>query len=141
MHADEEQVRWAAGQAKTLLAPLGMRWLHVQGVVEKAYQVSGILCEAERPYLVAAAYLHDVGYAPSLQRTGFHPLDGAYYLQSLGYDRLSSLVAHPSEARFEAQLRGLSSELDMFPHECTTLADTLTYCDLTTSSTGESVSG
>ena len=140
MHADEELVRWAAGQAKTLLAPLGMRWLHVQGVVEKAYQVSGILCEAERPYLVAAAYLHNVGYAPSLQRTGFHPLDGAYYLQSLRYERLASLVAHHSEARFEAQLRRGSSELDLFPRERTALADALTYSDLTASSTGEGVS-
>jgi hypothetical protein len=37
-----------------------------------------------------AAYLHDVGYAPDLVTTGFHLLDGARYLRSLGAgDRLS----------------------------------------------------
>jgi hypothetical protein len=27
--------------------------------------------------LVAAAWLHDIGYAPELAKTGFHPLDGS----------------------------------------------------------------
>jgi hypothetical protein len=30
--------------------------------------------------LVSAALLHDIGYAPDLAMTGFHPLDGARYL-------------------------------------------------------------
>jgi hypothetical protein len=31
---------------------------------------------ADRPVLIAAAWLHDIGYAPGLPETGFHPLDG-----------------------------------------------------------------
>ena len=34
--------------------------------------------------LVAAAVLHDVGYAPTVALTGFHPLDDARYLAGLG---------------------------------------------------------
>jgi HD superfamily phosphodiesterase len=44
--------------------------------------------------LLAAALLHDVGYAPDIAHTGFHPLDGAWYLREVGApDRLTALVA------------------------------------------------
>jgi hypothetical protein len=68
---------WAAGYAEELLAPLGDRWAHVQGVVRQAQEVAAILPTEEREVLVAAAYLHDLGYAPALVETGFHALDGA----------------------------------------------------------------
>jgi HD domain len=132
-------LQWSSDQARSLLEPLGTRWLHVQGVVERAYQVSQILSEDERPSLIAAAYLHDVGYAPSLRKTGFHPLDGAFYLRSLGQERLASLIAYHSESQYEAQLRGLLSALERFPREHSLLADALTYCDLTTNATGKQV--
>src|SRR5260221_1150239 len=103
---DVSLVSWAAEQAASLLAPLGDRWLHVQGVVETARWVGEVLDEEDRSYLIAAAYVHDIGYAPSLMKTGFHPLDGARYIRSLGYERLACLVAYHSEARLEAQLRG-----------------------------------
>jgi hypothetical protein len=48
---------WAAGYAEELLAPLGDRWAHVQGVVRQAQEVSAILPAEEREVLVAAAYL------------------------------------------------------------------------------------
>ena len=135
----ENLVQWAEEQASTLLSPLGNRWLHVQGVAEKARSVSKAFSENDGTYLVAAAYLHDIGYAPSLKKTGFHPLDGACYLQSCGQGHLASLVAHHSEAQFEAHLRGLLSELDSFPRQCTPLSDALTYCDITTSPTGRDI--
>ena len=140
MKVDGDLVTWAAEQATLLLSPLGDRWLHVQGVVECAKQIAEVLGEEDRSFLIAAAYLHDIGYAPSLRKTGFHPLDGAYYIRSFGYERLACLVAHHSEARFEAQLRGCVSELDQFPRERSATADALTYCDLTTGSKGEHVS-
>src|SRR5215469_10024113 len=140
MTVDDELIQWAADLASSLLPPLGDRWLHVQGVLKCACQVREILPEDDRKYLLAAAYLHDIGYAPSLHQTGFHPLDGALYLRSLGYERLASLVAHHSEARFEAQLRGYASALEVFPRERSAVADALTYCDLTTGSLGEQVS-
>ena len=67
-----------------------------------------------------------------LSRTDFHPLDGANYLLSHNQQRLASLVAYHSEAQFEAQLRGLTAELDQIPHEYSAIADSLTYCDMTT---------
>src|SRR5436305_486667 len=38
----------------------------------------------DREVLIAAAYLHDVGYSALLVQSRFHPLDGARYLRRLG---------------------------------------------------------
>ncbi len=132
-------IEWAAEQAATLLSPLGDRWLHVQGVAEKARSISKAFNGNNVTYLIAAAYLHDIGYAPSLKKTGFHPIDGACYLRSHRKIRLASLVAHHSEAQFEAHLRGLLLELDTFPRQCSSISDALTYCDITTSPTGRAI--
>ncbi len=128
---------WAEEQAEALLSDLGDRWKHVRGVAERARQVGAILDAHERPYLIAAAYLHDVGYAPALQRTGLHQLDGAHWLRSLGQERLARLVAHHSEARFELHLRGVGDGLATYEREESPTTDALTYCDLTTGPTGQ----
>ena len=133
-------VNQVAHCAEQILAPLGNRWLHVRGVAERACQISRAFDTSDSTDLVVAAYLHDIGYAPALKNTGFHPLDGASYVRSLGYERLASLVAHHSEARFEARLRGLEDALNAFPRECSAVADALTYCDQTIGPTGNTVS-
>jgi|ERR1019366_548583 hypothetical protein len=138
--ANDPTIKWALEQASSLLSPLGNRWLHVQGVVRQAQWVSKIFDKDNQVMLIAAAYLHDIGYAPQLQKIGFHPLDGAYFLQSCNQERLASLVAYHSEAQFEAKLRGLESMLEQFPREHSEVADALTYCDLTTSPIGLQVS-
>jgi len=58
---------WAAAEAEHLLSPLGDRWKHVRAVGERARSVAAILDREDRHYLVAAAYLHDIGYAPDLR--------------------------------------------------------------------------
>jgi hypothetical protein len=58
---DVSLVSWTAEQAATLLTPLGDRWLHVQGVVEAERWVGKVLDEEDRSYLIAAAYVHDIG--------------------------------------------------------------------------------
>jgi HD domain len=128
---------WAAEEAERLLSPLGDRWKHVRAVGERAQSVAAILDPNDRPYLVAAAYLHDIGYAPELQRTGLHQLDGARYIRSCGSERLARLVAHHSEARFEVRLRGFGDELAAYEREESWVSDELTYCDLTTGPTGQ----
>ncbi len=133
-------VEWATQLAAELLIPLDNRWLHTQGVVKRAHQIANILKEEDRSMLIAAAYLHDIGYAPSLNISGFHPLDGAYYLLAQNQRRLASLVAYHSGAKFEAQLRGLTTELNRIPHERSAIADALTYCDMLTGPTGLEVS-
>jgi hypothetical protein len=112
------------------------RWQHVRGVARQAQRVSQALDEIDRPYLVAAAWLHDIGYAPTLAVTAFHPLDGARHVRSLGQERLARLVAYHSSARWEAGALGLSDDLAAFPREDSATADALTYCDMTTSPTG-----
>ena len=131
-----EQATWARATAAALLASLGVRWMHTLGVVERAHSFAHVLPDAELDVLVAAAYLHDIGYAPALARTGFHPLDGAHFLCHLGRERLARLVAHHSAARVEAQERGLLDQLGAFPEERSAVADALTYCDLTTDADG-----
>jgi hypothetical protein len=90
--------------------------------------------------LVQAAVLHDVGYAPDVAVTGFHPLDGARYLESVGVDdEVVSLVAHHSCARIEAEERGLGTNLSEFPPGPAELTDFLIFCDMTTSPDGTPV--
>ena len=127
---------WAAAEAERLLSPLGDRWNHVRAVGERAGEVGAILGQEDRRYLVAAAYLHDIGYSPELQRTGLHQLDGAHYIRALGAERLACLVAHHSEARFEIRLRGCGEELAAYKREESWVSDALTYCDLTTGPAG-----
>jgi HD superfamily phosphodiesterase len=119
------------------------RWHHVCGVGVKAESVSNILSledDYDRDVLVAAGYVHDIGYAPGLQRTGLHQLDGARFIRVLGDHRLACLVAHHSEARFEVELRGHEEELSEYPREDTRVYDALVYCDLTTGPDGQSMS-
>ena len=91
--------------------------------------------------LVAAAWLHDIGYAPGLVQTGFHPLDGARFLRRAGVDGpVVSLVAYHSCARVEADVRGLGAELAAeFTPAGPLLTDALLYCDMTTGPDGDHV--
>jgi HD superfamily phosphodiesterase len=88
------------------------RWRHVEGVAALAAQLSTGLDGVESE-LVAAAWLHDIGYSPNLVVTKFHPLDGARFLRARGFsDPVACLVAHHSFARMEADLRGLGDVLN-----------------------------
>jgi hypothetical protein len=133
----QETLDWSQSTATTLLSSLGKRWLHVQQVVRTAERIAPILSELDRPYLLAAAYLHDIGYAHDLVETGFHPLDGAHYIASYVDRRLTSLVAHHSGARFTARLLHLGSALQVFPREQSALSEALNYCDVVTGPQGQ----
>lgn len=119
---------------------LPRRWAHVQGVAGKAHRVAASLALSGE-VVVSAAWLHDVGYAPGVVETGFHPLDGARYLAGLGApERVVNLVARHSNAILEAELRGIGDLVASFPDERGALRDALWYCDLTTSPDGQPVS-
>jgi hypothetical protein len=126
-------------QAERLIAPLGDRWSHVQAVGDKARVVAGVLSAEDADLLVAAALVHDVGYAPSLSRLGFHAVDGARFLRAQGQERLARLVAHHSGARFEAEERDLVEELAAFPVEDGPVMDALTFADMTTGPAGQAM--
>lgn len=131
--------QWAGSHAQEALRSLPRRWAHTLGVVHQAALVCEVLPPDDRAYLLAAAYLHDIGYAPALCQTGFHPVDGARHLRCLGQERLARLVAYHSSATYEAQARGLIPELGRFLQEHSSTADALTYCDMTTSPSGARV--
>jgi putative nucleotidyltransferase with HDIG domain len=128
---------WATAQAERLIGALGDRWTHVQAVADKARDLAEVLSAEDADLLVAAALLHDVGYAPSLNRLGFHAVDGARFLRAQGQERLARLVAHHSGARFEAEERGLVEELAAFPVEDGPVMDALTFADMTTGPAGQ----
>ena len=133
---------WAEPLARALLQePLPRRWAHVQGVATRARSLARVL-GAEADLLEAAAWLHDIGYAPDLATTGFHPLDGARYLRDTQYagTMLCRLVAHHSCAIIEAEERGLADVLSLeFKPAPYALSSVLTYRDITTSPDGELV--
>ncbi|MFC0550487.1 HD domain-containing protein [Planotetraspora thailandica] len=133
------QAEWAHDLAKQLLAePLPRRWAHTQGVAARAMSLAPVLGE-ETDKLVAAAYLHDIGYSPKLVDTGFHPLDGARYLRDVvkADDTLCRLVAYHSCAVNEATERHLYDVLTIeFDEERPELVEALTYCDMTTGPDG-----
>jgi len=118
---------------------LPRRWWHVRSVARRARWAAEKLSLPDD--LTTAAWLHDIGYAPELVQTGFHPLDGARYLRRSGVDgRVVSLVAYHSCAEIEAEVRGLGEALaaEFKPGEAL-LADVLLYCDMTTGPDGDYV--
>jgi hypothetical protein len=128
---------WAATMAAEMLAPLGRRWRHVQAVAARARELSTTLfrSSSEGDRLIAAAYLHDIGYAPAIAMTGFHPLDGARFVRDSGSPELAALVAQHTGARNEALLRGIELVAE-FPFHDSLHYRALSYCDLTTGPDG-----
>lgn len=129
--------------AHDLLAPtLPSRWAHVKAVGDRARRFQPVHDPAMAEILVAAAYVHDIGYSPRVASTGFHPLDGARYLRGRRYpEEVACLVAHHTCSRMEAELRELDADLDAeFPRNDALPHDELLFCDLTTGPTGQSLS-
>jgi len=136
------QAGWARDLARSLLEePLPRRWAHTRGVAAQAERLASIVGE-DADLLVAAAWLHDIGYSPALVATDLHPLDGARYLRDVqnADDRLCRLVANHSCAAIEARERGLGDDLTQeFAPEQEDLTNALIYCDMTTDPEGRRV--
>ena len=128
----------AAELSRKLLAPLPSRLSHTEGVVSRALGLAETVPAPDRPTLIVAAWLHDVGYAPQLASCGFHPIDGARHLESLGWSpEICALVAHHSGARFCAELHGLGEELSGFEFTEDAVSDALTVADQTSGPQGQ----
>lgn len=137
MSADSDR-----GLAELYLArALPRRWRHVQGVARRAEAVAAHFTPVDGELLVTAAWLHDIGYAPPLATTGFHPLDGASAVRKFGVgERLWGLVAHHCAAVHEAREVGVAERVDQFRDEQGLVGDLLWYLDMTTSPDGQPVS-
>lgn len=126
--------------AHDLLAEeLPRRWQHVQAVGRRAGLFANALRQRDLALLVAAGFVHDIGYANSITETGFHPIDGARHLRRCGFDEgIVGLVAHHTCAHIEADLRDLGSILRAeFPRNDSLPHDELLFCDLTSGPGGE----
>lgn len=99
---------------------LPQRWRHTVAVAERAQWLAARLLGPDRAQIVvAAAWLHDIGYAPDLAKVGFHPVDGARRIAvevslAAGGRALTGLVAHHTGAVFEARERGIDALLREF---------------------------
>jgi hypothetical protein len=122
----------AAEFARYILQRIPERLEHSRSVAERAMFLTPAVEDDRAPLLVAAAWLHDIGYAPVLKTTGFHPLDGAQHLRAVGWPELvCGLVAHHSGSRFVAHVRGLDDALAEFKYQENLLSDALTTADQT----------
>ncbi|PVG81117.1 2',3'-cyclic-nucleotide 2'-phosphodiesterase [Nocardioides gansuensis] len=132
------EVAQARALAAGLLVELPDRWRHTIAVAARAEELADAVDRSDHEVLHAAAWLHDVGYSRRVSRTGFHPLDGARFLDREGWPlRVCALVAHHSGARFLARSYGLSMQLNAYADERSPVTDALAYADQTVGAAGE----
>ena len=118
------------------------RWRHTVSVVRRARDLSLGLSDEDRALIEAAAWLHDLGYAPAVAAVGFHPLDGARFLRTQGWRQdICDLVAHHSCADVEADRRGAGEALrEEFADRPGPVRDVLWGADATIGPAGERLS-
>ena len=120
----------AAAWAWALLAAQPGRWAHTRGVARLAADIAARIPDLDGDVLLAAAWVHDIGYAPNLAATGFHHLDGAAALAARGELELASIVAHHTSGDAEADARGLTRKLQSFAAPSELMAAAVAYCHL-----------
>ncbi|MBX7432010.1 HD domain-containing protein [Mycobacterium sp. Y57] len=114
-----------------------VRLSHVEAVATRSEVLAVTVPVAEAEALVAAGWLHDIGYLPALRQSGFHPLDGALYLRDEGWPgTVCDLVAHHSGSRFVAKVWELTDELRTFEFVEDASSDVLTTADNTAQQDG-----
>jgi hypothetical protein len=124
-------VRDAQTLAQSLLSADPGRLAHVRGAGLVAGMAAGALRLDQPEMVVAAAWLHDIGYAPAIARTGFHPLDGALFLAREGWpEQVVFLVAHHSHAAVLAPYYGVQQHMALLEHVPGLADDVLTFSDL-----------
>jgi putative nucleotidyltransferase with HDIG domain len=135
-----EAVRAQALAERHLASLLPDRLRHVAGVASLAAETC-TRAGVEADTVVAAAWLHDIGYSPELAATGFHPLDGARYVAEQGFDfEVARLVAQHSAAEVEAQKRGIADVLNReFALPDPRHLAVLTFADMQVGPTGQRV--
>ncbi len=117
------------------------RYEHSRGVAQRAARAAQLvrLPADERRLLLAAAWLHDIGYALS---SGYHPVEGARVLRRAGHERLARLVAHHSGAAERGHLLGVPDVAAEFPMPSGPdrgLLDLLDVSDLLSGPDGEAI--
>jgi hypothetical protein len=133
-------VATAADLTRHILDSDPARLAHSQAAARRAELLTLAVEPEHAPLLVAAAWLHDIGYAPGLRDTEFHPIDGARHLQTIGWPpTICNLVAHHSGARYIARILHLDRQLEAYPFSQDAVSDALTVADQTTGPHGEAM--
>ncbi len=136
-NTDNPVVRRAQELASTLLSSNQDLLGHAETAAEQAASACARLGCRDTEAIVAAAWLHDIGYVPSLRATGYHPIDGALYLMKDNWpDRVISLVAHHSEAKMEAPYYSVAHHLSIIDPVTGPASDILTFADMTSGASG-----
>jgi hypothetical protein len=124
-------VRDAQTLAHSLLSDDPKRLAHVRGAALISSMAAGALQFANPDAVTAAAWLHDIGYASSVARTGFHPLDGALFLAREGWPHsVVLLVAHHSHAAVLAPYYRVHHHMALLDHLPGDADDIITFSDL-----------
>lgn len=124
------QATRAQALARTLLRHDPRRLNHSAGAARAAAYAALSLRTVSADVVIAAAWLHDIGYAPDLVETGFHPVDGAAFLRDDGWDdQIVRLVAHHSFSRVTAAFYGADTALSRFAPVDGLICDVLTFAD------------
>jgi len=135
-----QMVALAADLTQHILGSDPDRLAHSQAVAGRAEFLTLAVEPEHAPLLVAAAWLHDIGYAPGLRDTGFHPIDGARHLQTIGWPpAICNLVAHHSGARFVASILHLDRQLEAYRFSQDAVSDALTVADQTIGPKGQAM--
>lgn len=125
--------------ARLLCADPG-RLRHVRTAGAVALLVADCVPERHLDLLLAATVLHDIGYAPQVRDSGFHPLDGARWLLANGADpRVAGAVGHHSEALALAATAEHRAALSALAAPPQAVADVITYADQTTAPDGRRI--
>lgn len=125
------------------------RYQHILGVVRQMKELLPQLSIPNdwKPLLIQACYLHDIGYSPKLNQYDYHPLDGAIFAAEQHFPKpvISAILFHSCayEALFEEKNPNVQSiyqkHLPLLDKQDHLFIDLVTYCDLHTSPTGETI--
>src|SRR3954447_16304018 len=133
----DQSIRTAHDVVGDVLEHDPRRLHHCAGVASRVEMFAATVPEDAAETLVAAAWLHDIGYATAVRHSGYHPIDGARYLRREGWPKpVCDLVAHHSGSRFVAHVLGLDRDLAEFDFVEDPLTDALTAADNTAGPNG-----
>jgi len=129
----------AAALAARLLQGVDTRLDHSVAVAAQMDRVAHLVERGWRSAVKDAAWLHDVGYSPTIAVEGFHALDGARWLRDHDWPAATCrLVAWHTEPLEEARRYGLDRQLAAeFDRPAPLAAAALAWADLTSSPSGE----
>jgi len=135
--ADLPDVVAAERLAALLLAGDRDRLRHVRTAAAAALLVCDTVAREDVALLLCATVLHDIGYAPAVRSSGFHPFDGGCWLLTEGAPAtVAGAVARHSESLLQPGAVASPVDPAALPAAPGPVADAITYADRTTTPDG-----